>query len=81
MTLARSTDGGATWTRTAVHRALSDPNHQRWFSGATNGKTTFFYAPSPDRGPMRLLRRGGPSGPAPLSTVRDCYRAAGPVPG
>ncbi len=41
MTLARSTDGGATWTRTAVHTALSDPNHQRWFSGATNGKTTF----------------------------------------
>jgi len=41
MTLARSTTGGASWTYTTVHTALSDPNHARWFSGATNGRTLF----------------------------------------
>lgn len=28
-------------SRPQVGSALSDPNHARWFSGATNGKTLF----------------------------------------
>ncbi len=41
MTLARSSNGGGSWVCTPVHTALSDPNHARWFSAATNGKTLF----------------------------------------
>jgi len=44
VTLARSANGGATWTKAAVHTGLSDPSLERWYlapAGDPNGQTTF----------------------------------------
>ena len=41
VTLAKLAPGTHSFTRQRVDTGLSDPNHARWFSGATNGETTF----------------------------------------
>lgn len=41
VTLARSPNGVNGWSSVRVTDVLSDVNHARWFSGATNGQTTF----------------------------------------
>ncbi len=41
ITLARLAAGGRKFSLARVDTGLSDPNHARWFSAATAGKTTF----------------------------------------
>jgi len=41
ISLARARPEGTHMTLQRVDTGLSDPNHARWFSGATGGKTTF----------------------------------------
>jgi hypothetical protein len=41
ITLARIAAGSRTVAAQRIDTGLSDPNHARWFSGATGGKTTF----------------------------------------
>ncbi len=41
ITLARQASGSRRFRLERVDTGLSDPNHARWFSAATAGKTTF----------------------------------------